>query len=171
MKKKILIDMDGVLADVYKPLMEQEYTLKGIRKSEQDLNGIEERIAFPNLSSIVNSNHFFRHVPIMCGSEEGLFYLNEKYDVRIVSSAMEFDNCLDDKHNWLKEHFSFIGWKQIILCGTKQGIEGDIMLDDHPKNLNYFNGKRYIFTQPHNIAVNDSTYIRVNNWSEIKSFL
>lgn len=163
--------MDGVLADVYKPLINAEYTIKGIEKAEQDLNGIEERVAFPSLRSIVNGNHFFRHVPVMCGSREGLFYLNERYEVRIVSSAMEFDDCLDDKRNWLKEHFPFIGWKQIILCGTKQGIEGDMMLDDHPKNLDYFHGERYIFSQPHNIGVDDSAYTRVRDWEDIRRFL
>lgn len=171
MKQKILVDMDGVLADVNKSLIEQEYTVKGVVKFEQDLNGVEERLAFPNLSAIVNSNHFFRHVPVMGGSQEGLLYLNKQYDVRIVSSATEFDNCLDDKHHWLKEHFPFIGWQQLVLCGTKQGIEGDMMLDDHPKNLNFFPGKRYIFTQPHNIYIADPTYIRVNEWAEVYKVL
>lgn len=170
-KQRILVDMDGVLADVYKPLIAKQYTERGIAKTEQELNGVEEREAFLDIALIVSNTHFFADVPIMDGSYEGLRYLNEKYDVKIVSSAMEFDNCLDDKFNWMKRNFPFIGWKQIILCGVKEGIMGDIMLDDHPKNLDNFSGKRYIFTQPHNIALSDSTYTRINNWEQIKELL
>lgn len=89
--------MDGVLAGVYPPLIEQEYARRGIHITPQDLNGIEEYSAFPNLKSIVSSKGFFRYAPIMAGSVEGLQYFNKKYDVLIVSSATEFLNCLDDK--------------------------------------------------------------------------
>lgn len=170
-KQKILVDMDGVLADVYKPLIFKQYTQRGIAKTEEELNGVEEREAFTDLASIVNNTHFFADVPIMNGSYEGLLYLNEKFDVRIVSSAMEFDNCLDDKFNWMKRNFPFIGWRQIVLCGVKEGITGDIMLDDHPKNLDNFNGKRFIFTQPHNITLSNPTYTRINNWDQVTDFL
>lgn len=103
----------------------------------------------------------------MTGSVEGLQYLNKKYDVLIVSSATEFLNCLDDKQAWLKEHFPFISWRQLIFCGKKDSTTGNIMLDDHPKNLSYFQGERYIFTQPRNINIENSTYNRVYNWEEI----
>ena len=103
----------------------------------------------------------------MAGIVEGLQYFNKKYDVLIVSSATEFLNCLDDKQVWLKEHFPFISWRQLIFCGKKDSIRGNIMIDDHPKNLSYFQGERYIFTQPLNINIENSTYHRVYNWEEI----
>lgn len=171
MKRKILVDMDGVLADVYKPLIKKQYTDKGYSKTEQDLNGIEERKAFPDIISILQEKGFFRNAPVMDGSIEGLKYLNDKYDVVIVSSATEFPGCLDDKHAWLAEHFPFINWKQMIFCGVKSDISADMMLDDHPKNLSVFKGKRYIFTQPHNFSIENETYRRVNNWAEIMEIL
>ena len=53
MKKRILIDMDGVLADVYQPLMEYQYTKREKYISAEQLNGIKESEAFPDLKEIV----------------------------------------------------------------------------------------------------------------------
>ena len=157
MKKRILVDMDGVLADVYKSLINYQYTQKGINMTEQELMGVEERTAFPDITSIVCSNRFFYHSPLMVDSVEGLKYLNDRYELLIVSSATEFSGCLNDKQQWLEEHFPFIHFSQMIFCGRKDCIQGDIMIDDHPKNLDHFCGERYIFTQPHNADLNNES--------------
>ena len=105
------------------------------------------------------------------GSIEGLRYLNDKYNVLIVSSATEFPQSLSEKQEWLNEHFPFISWKQMIFCGSKKSITGDIMIDDHPKNLKYFKGDRYLFTQPHNVFIDSNDYTRLDNWNEIVDLL
>ena len=171
MKKRILVDMDGVLADVYVPLIEKEYKARGIEITQDELNGKEERLVFPNLSKIASSNEFFLNAPLIEDAIEGLRYLNEKYDLLIVSSATEFSGCINDKQRWLEKHFPFISWRQMIFCGRKSSICGDIMLDDHPKNLDNFKGKKYIFTQPHNFNIENPDYTRVNSWKEIKDIL
>ena len=77
---------------------------------------------------------------------EGLKYLNDKYNVLIVSSATEFPGSLIEKQEWLNEHFPFITWQQMIFCGRKDSIKGDIMIDDHPKNLSFFSGVKVLCT-------------------------
>lgn len=171
MKQVVLVDMDGVLADVYRQFIRLENELNGIKIDYDSLNGIIEEQAFPNFESIVNGKDFFRTAPLMAGSVEGLKYLNDKYTVYIVSSATEFPNSLIEKQQWLNEHFPFISWRQMIFCGSKRPITGDIMIDDHPFNLNNFEGKKIIFTQPHNFFVENEEYMRVNNWTEITKLL
>lgn len=167
MKKKVLVDMDGVLADVYAHFIDLEYKESGTRLELKDLYGrLEERV-FPSFYKHVNSRGFFRTVPLIEGSVDGLKYLNDKYEVVIVSSATEFDNCLNDKREWLIEYFPFISWKQMIFCGSKEYIPGDIMIDDHLKNLSIFGGRRILFTQPHNVYAHDNSYERVFGWEDI----
>jgi Uncharacterized protein conserved in bacteria len=170
-KKKILVDMDGVLADVYKPLAEQESKISGKIIVEKELWGIPELEAFPNLFKIVNTKGFFRDAPLIEDSVEGLRYLNSKYDVLVVSSATEFPNSLGDKQAWLNEHFPFISWRQMIFCGQKDSIMGDVMIDDHPKNLSFFKGDKIIFEQPHNSNIEDSSFRRVSGWADIMEIL
>ena len=114
---------------------------------------------------------FFRNAPIIDDSIEGLRYLNDQYNVLIVSSATEFPNSLNEKLEWLNEYYPFISWKQMIFCGEKKSIKGDIMIDDHIKNLQYFQGEKILFTQPHNIYIDSISYKRVHTWKEIMTIL
>ena len=105
-----------------------------------------------------------RDLPVMKDAVDVIRELNKKYEVFIVSAATEFPNSLKDKLEWLLEHFPFLTWKQLVLCGDKRVIQGDFMIDDHVKNLVTFKGKPYIFTTPHNLDVTE--YDRLNNWEE-----
>jgi 5'-nucleotidase len=169
--KRILVDMDGVLADVYSRFFQLHDEEFGKRLSVQDIAGMKEAEAFPNQLNWVNSPGFFRTVPVMPGSQSGLKKLNDSYDIVVISMATEFPHSLNDKQMWLVEHYPFISWKQIIFCGCKDIIQADIMIDDHLKNLDNFNGETIMFTQPHNMNLPDSRHKRVDSWAEIEKLL
>ncbi len=169
--KRILVDMDGVLADVYNRFFDLHEKEFGVRLSIQDIIGLKEAEAFPNQLNWVNSLGFFRTLPAMNGSQQGLRKLNEHFEVIIVSMATEFPQSLTDKQLWLMDNYPFISWKQLVFCGCKEIIRADIMIDDHLKNLDNFTGETYIFTQPHNLNVVDSRHRRVDSWPEIEKLL
>lgn len=168
---QLLVDMDGVLADVYSQFLHFEFEETGVKQQIESLYGKTEADAFPNYEQYVHSRDFFRKAPTMPDSIEGLKYLNSKFKVLIVSSAMEFPNSLIEKHEWLSEFYPFIPWKQIVFCGDKAVIKGDIMIDDHPKNLDFFTGRKILFTQPHNIHLSNEDYERVDSWKQIFKIL
>lgn len=170
-RKRLIVDMDGVLADVYQQFINFEKRESGNTILLEDLNGVDEVKAFPNGEKHVRQKDFFRTAPIISGAQETLKQLHKKYDVFIVSAAMEFPNSLQEKYYWLEEHFPFISWKQIVLCGYKTVVQGAIMIDDHFKNLDYFEGRTLLFTQPHNSSTHEHSHERVNNWEEIKRLL
>ncbi len=160
--------MDGVLADVYTRFFELHERTYGEKLKVKDIIGLKEAEAFPDQLKWVNTPGFFRTVPVMPGSREGLRKLNEKYDVVVASMATEFPESLTDKQLWLSDHYSFIHWRQIIFCGSKELIKADIMIDDHFKNLDNFNGDTILFTQPHNMNINHTRHRRVDTWEEIE---
>lgn len=166
MKKQILVDMDGVLADVFTQYINCEFIRTGKLIKMQDLYGKAEG-ELPYFLDHVKSVGFFCTAPLMADCVEGLRFLNDRFNVLIVSSATEFPLSLTEKQAWLNKYFPFISWKQMIFCGKKDSIKGDIMIDDHPKNLNYFGGTRIMFTQPHNIESEVDNCLRVSNWREI----
>jgi 5'(3')-deoxyribonucleotidase len=169
--KRVLVDMDGVLADVYHRFLDLHEAEFGKRLAMQDITGLKEAEAFPNQLKWVNSPGFFRTIPVMPGSQQGLKRLNDRYEVIVVSMATEFPISLTDKQLWLNEYYPFISWKQSVFCGCKAIIQADIMIDDHLKNLDNFKGETIIFTQPHNIISTNSRHRRVNSWPEIESLL
>lgn len=171
MKQRVLVDMDGVLADIYAQLIECEYQESGIRLSIDKMNGKSEVDSFKNALDYIYADGFFRNLPVMEGAVDILRQINEKYELFIVTAAMEFPNSLTEKYYWLEEHFPFIHWKQIVMCGSKTVVRGDIMIDDHFKNLDYFEGQTLLFSQPHNISGNDRNHTRVNSWYDVAKIL
>lgn len=169
--KTIAIDMDGVLADVYAQFIEMHFAETGERLSQKDMIGLTEGEAFPHLLKHVNSKGFFETAPLITGARKVVEEIAKVYKVFIVSAATEFPLSLGEKHLWLSKHFPFITWQQMVFCGSKKIINTDIMIDDHFKNLDYFKGKTYLFTQPHNENANPKNHERVNSWEELKEIL
>ena len=166
-KDSIAIDMDGVMADVeahFLSWFNKEYLTS---LTHEDLKGKSESKAFP-VKGIANTPGFFESVPVMEGAVEAVKKLQQTYDVYVVSAAMEFPNSLIEKRNWLKKHFPFIDWRNIILCGSKHIINTDYMIDDHPKNLDPFKGETLLFEAFHNIKIKNHS--RAKNWNDVLNY-
>ena len=167
--KRLIVDMDDVMADAtgqFINFYEKEF---GIRVERVVLNGKDEGEGFPDNHTILSQFpyriNFFRTMEVNANSQEVLEMLNKKYELFIVSAAMEFPQSLSEKLEWLKQYFPFLSWKQFVFCGSKNIVHGDYMIDDLPHNLEKFNGEKFIFTAPHNIHVNH--FQRLNNWKEV----
>ena len=166
--ERIIIDMDEVIADPMGDMIRWYNEQYGGQADKSRMIGSWVK-GFPEehqplIMDRIKSPGFFRHLPVMEDSVDVLRRLNERYEVFIVSAAMEFPNSLKDKYDWLMEHFPFLTWKQIALTGSKDLVFGDFMIDDHVKNLKGFKGKPYLYTSAHNLTV--TGYDRINNWKE-----
>jgi 5'(3')-deoxyribonucleotidase len=166
---RIAIDMDEVLAD---PLQ------KFIKLYNRDCGLPLDTILDPGNEiyhhvpphvkdkwfEYINQEGFFRDLTPIEGCIEAVKKLQENHEVFIVSAAMEFRNSLIDKYDWLAEHFPFISWQNIIFCGQKI-VNVDVMIDDRAKNFVGFNGRKLLFSSPHNLLLTD--YERVDNWQQV----
>jgi len=166
--KRLIIDMDDVIADATGQFIHYYEKEFGIRVTRESLNHQDEGLGFPGNHDIIQQfpyrETFFQTMQPHEGSQEILEKLNKKYDLYIVSAAMQFPQSLSEKLKWLGEHFSFLHWKQIVFCGSKAVVHGDYMIDDLPYNLETFNGEKFIFSAPHNLHI--KTFQRLNNWKE-----
>jgi 5'-nucleotidase len=169
--KRILIDMDGVLADVYTRFFELYEKETGLRKTMEELTGLKEGEAFPELFRWVQTPGFFRTMPVMPESQRVLKLLNEAYEIIVISMATEFPVSLTDKQLWLNDNFPFISWKQVVFCGDKSLIPADMMIDDHFKNLDHFDGETLMFIQPHNWNNTGHCHKTVSSWVDIEKLL
>lgn len=163
--------MDGVLVDIYTTFFKLHEQETGQKLNLKDIAGLLEEEAFKNQRKWVSLPGFFRDLPVMPGSREALHKLNDRYKVIVVSLATEFPFCLTDKQLWMHDNFPFISWKQLVFCGDKNIVKADIMIDDHFKNLDHFDGLTILFTQPHNMLIKDTRHKRVDSWEEIEKLL
>lgn len=170
--KTVIVDMDNVMANISEHFINWYNDKTGESITSESLIGKPELEAFPKsgiVKDFLYTPGFFRTVPVMNNSQQVMAELNKKYKVFIVSSALEFPQSLPEKYDWLGEHFPFIGWQQIVFCGSKSLIRGDYMIDDYLKNFEHFDGEKLLFTAPHNQLLQG--YKRMNNWQDIASHL
>jgi 5'(3')-deoxyribonucleotidase len=168
-KPRLAIDMDEVIADPlskFIALYSRDYGIEipaELEAGKEIFQMVPENIN-RKWYDYINEPGFFRDLPLIPGSQETIKALHDKYDVYIVSAAMQFRNSLTDKFDWLQEHFSFISWKNIVFCGDKI-IDADVMIDDRIKNFASFDGRKLLFTSPHNLLITE--YERVNTWQDV----
>ena len=165
----MIIDMDDVMADATGRFIEYYELEFGVRVTRESLNHQDEGMGFPGHHEVVKQfpfrEGFFRGMKVNDGCQEVVHALNERYELFIVSAAMEFPQSLSEKLAWLREHFSFLHWKQIVFCGSKAVVHGDYMIDDLPHNLERFNGEKFLFSAPHNLHFNH--FARLESWREV----
>ncbi|MBI1344229.1 MAG: 5'(3')-deoxyribonucleotidase [Terrimonas sp.] len=169
--QRIVVDMDGVLADVAEQFFRYDERDFGIRKEREAIAGKPELEVFKHAARHVLEPGFFRTAPVIKDSQAVLEAIHQRYEVFIVSAATEFPQSLSEKQTWLNEHFPYISWKQMVFCGLKTIIEADLMIDDHFKNLDHFKNSTFLFTQPHNLHQDAGRHKRVDSWSEIGKIL
>ena len=169
--ERVLVDMDEVIADTtvamtnwykkefggdidFEKMLEGGSLVKGFPEKDQAI--VRQQLFEPG---------FFRGLPVIEDSREVLEAMNKKYEIYIVSAAVEFPNSLKEKYDWLMEHFPFFTWQQMVFCGDKRIMYGDYMIDDHVRHLQFFKGKPYLFSAPHNL--NEKGYDRLDNWKQV----
>ena len=170
MKKIIAIDLDEVLLDQNVKMLNIYEQAFGIRLKEEDYRGrkIYDTPEAYHLRKHLFKKGFFRDIPVMKNSQTVMQWLNEHFQIYILTATTEFKHSMLDKHEWLQEHFPFLSWKQYIFCGDKNFIKADFMIDDRASNLLKFNGKGLLFTAAHNFG--EERFTRVNDWLEVKLF-
>ena len=171
--QRIAIDMDDVMADATGQFMEYAKLKYNLIINPVDLHEKTwaqcVNVHNDEIRSWINEKGFFRNMKVKADSQEVIKKLCDKYEVFIVSAAIEFPNSLTEKIEWLSEHFPFINWKFIVFCGHKYMIQADYLIDDHEKNLRDFRGKPLVFSAFHNKKLEG--YTRVNNWREVEKLL
>ncbi|MDM1407833.1 hypothetical protein [Myroides sp. DF42-4-2] len=170
LKPILAVDMDEVLVDSITLLVEQYNKAYSTNLSKQDLFGktIYECLPsshIPFIKEQQNSVDFYQEVAVMEGAQEGIAILSEKYDIYVVSAALEFPLSLASRCTFIAKNFPELTWKKLIFCANKPIIKADIILDDMTENLVGFGANGYLFTAYHNAMLKYPN--RLNSWEEV----
>jgi len=172
--KSLAIDIDDVLADSMSRILflyNNEFGTS-IKKSDLDGKTIYDILPpehIPVIKRYQNEKGFFTEVDLIEDSKEVVNKLSEKYNIYIVSSALEFPNSLPDRFNFIMRHFPFVSWRNIIFCGDKRMIKIDMIIDDMIENLSGLNEKGFLFTAYHNLNIYHPN--RIDSWSTVSDLI
>jgi 5'-nucleotidase len=167
--RRIAIDMDEVLADTAAHQLDWYIRDFGPGLTIDDLHGrhffsLVPEAHRPRLIEHLNHPAFFREIPVMAGAKAAVDALSARYELFVVSAAMEHPVSFAAKFEWLREHFPSIPPAQCVFCGDKSVIGADYLIDDSPYQLVRFRQQPIIFTAPHN--VHETRFRRVRDWPD-----
>jgi 5'(3')-deoxyribonucleotidase len=78
---------------------------------------------------------FFRDLDPLPGAIEAYKYLDNKYDVWILTRPSFLNiGCYTEKAEWVLNHLGLKVQQKTILCGNKSLVKGDFLVDDHHKD-------------------------------------
>lgn len=139
-KKRILMDMDGILVDFFGPLFKEYRARTGERVVMDQILGWDMSNYVGQgdvLLDVFHRKGFFLKLKPNPGAVAALRALVEekdedgsaKYDVLIASYACT-SFAAAEKIEWCAKHLPFISHNNIFLCHRKEMIQGDCLVDD-----------------------------------------
>jgi hypothetical protein len=109
-KKRVYVDMDGVLCDY--------------RKRFEELKS--EITPFPQITY-----GFYTSLEPIEGAIEAYKQLEEKYDVWILTRpSYQNPMCYTEKRVWVEQHLGLKAAQKLIICWNKGLLKGDYLIDD-----------------------------------------
>jgi len=172
---RILLDMDGVVADFMGPWLKQYNYLTGEKVTLNDIHGLNTKkyVGDPfTLNKIKDSVGFIRNLPPLPGAIDGVETLHRLgHDVVFVSNGTNCPTSGHEKRDWLKFYFSKL-WQfpKLVLTYHKYLVKGDCLVDDHPRNLENLDPScaPLLWHQKYNSNITGYTgYTRIYDWSNL----
>jgi len=175
----VLLDMDGVVADLTNTLLDQYNYLTNEKIAIDQIKSTKtfKWVGDPMLmKKLLECPGFMRGLPPIDGAIEGVEKLVKLgYDVVFVSNATNGPTSGHEKREWLKFYFSKTWTKYVplILTHQKYRVRGDVLLDDDPKNFeNLRETKGLLFNQPYNASLIVSGNVeRIYGWDHFLDWL
>lgn len=140
---RILLDMDGITADFFGPLLHEYQRRTGEsvpieRITEWDMG---KNVSHPEtIFAIFHEHGFFENLPPVPGAIEAIKrFLELGHEVVIVSAPCT-PHSAAEKIKWCAKHLPFMDQKNLILCHHKYKytISGDVIVDDNAETASRY---------------------------------
>jgi len=163
-KSRILVDVDGVIADFVSGFMEL-YRHHGGHVPDgfkwTDWDSMDELPDQEVRDVVWRDPYLFRILDPYPGAIKALEQLNNHYDVRIVTAIPHMH--VWPRSEWFRKHAPFIHRKdQMIFTNDKSIINGDFLIDDSLDNI-----RAWIAAGRGNAVIVDRPWNQVDRWDEI----
>ena len=175
---KVLVDMDGVLADFegyliqrWEQLYPDSYKIRPEERKHFYISRQLPKEWRPKLYQIMYAREFFASLPPIPGGKEALNEMRALgWQVHICSSPLiENRTGASEKFAWVEEHLGRDWVGDLILTSDKTLVRGDVLIDDRPE----LNGvetptwEHVLYDQVYNRRVKGKRRLTWENWKEV----
>lgn len=171
----VLIDVDNVLEDLNNAWVKAINSKYGTSVKPSDIKTWDIERYFDGLSrtqvfSPLHKEEFWKNLqPIPNAPEYLKKLIDDGHEVVLLTSS--HPDTVKYKYDFIRKHFPYISFKDIILTSRKQMVMGDILIDDAPHNLEGGVYAGVLMSSPHNMEYNAHAngFVRVSTWEQIYS--
>lgn len=175
--KRIFVDVDEVCAHlgnewVYRYNTKYNDNLQYESVTDWDISKFVKPECGGKMFEFLHETDLYKNVQPIEGALVGVEALRS-LDYRVIFATATNMFQAGQKLRWLHEH-GFITKlehgnqsKDYIEVCDKHLLSGHALIDDYPKNLEGFEGRRILFDQGHNRTSTDPSFTRVYHWEEI----
>jgi 5'-nucleotidase len=174
---RLLLDLDGVLVEMLPSLLErynQDYQ-DNVSIDQLDSWGLHRHVrpeCGKKIYRYLLESGFYRNLPPVQGGPETVRQLHEEgYEIYVVTAApLLSPTAIWDKQEWIRHYLPFLmeGSPRVVFTHHKYLIQGDLLLDDSPENLDRFPQLSVAMDAPYNQGHGDH---RVGSWPEFYRWL
>ncbi len=175
----ILVDLDGVLADIETAFLEIWRGLYPDRPyiliPERDTFYLQEQYArfdesyAKDVTDIILTPGFFRDLPPILGGKEALEAIQARgHRITICTAPMPgHESCLQEKFDWVRQHLGDDLAHNMVIAYDKTRIKGHLLIDDRPeiKGVLHAEWEHVMFDAPYNRDA--KRRFRFSTWREI----
>lgn len=145
--KKVLIDMDGVLADTLPLWLEYNQYNTGIKAELSDIThwAMHECPVYAGVGKAIlrdplDNPNFWADIPPMEGALDFLAALERKGVPYNIVTAPANAISTTGKYDWVKQHCPK-ALSKLVITNDKASIRGEVLIDDRDKNVvDFFHG-------------------------------
>jgi len=175
---RILVDMDGVMADFEKGVLD---TYRD-RHPDKPFIPLNQRTSFyvkqqypdelqPLVEEIYLSQGFYLGLPPIEGSLEALSELVSRGDEIYICTSPLLKNpfCVQEKYDWVIKHLGRDWTERMIVSKDKTIVDGDFLIDDRPdvEGVQQPTWEHILYSQPYNSQVNSKLRMTWRNWKSV----
>lgn len=182
MKKRVLVDIDGVVANFHGSTLSFVSNTLGVEHDLQTFRGwdIIQSVGIQHRTAIEaewTRKGWCLELPPYEGAIEGVELLRSVADVYFVTAQMpDAPYWMYERIQWLKEHLK-ADERHIVITMAKHLVVGDVLVDDKPENINGWvqahpGKKGVLWEQPYNAyALIQTEAVRSSSWEEVYQLL
>ncbi len=180
-KPRVLVDVDGVMADFNKAAIATANQLFGTAYEAKNVNEWSVARYMKLTKEQEDAFYFELHKPGWAsslepypGAKEGIRELREHADVHIVTSPVFSATWCGDRWQWLKGHFE-IPSRDVTHTHQKHLVSGEVIVDDKPSNVRRWatehpEGAAFLWLQKYNMHETDKRLKYATTWEDVISY-
>jgi 5'(3')-deoxyribonucleotidase len=176
MRKHVLVDVDGVLADIHNPILRAIRQALGRKMALEDFDQWDLFADFKqeerkSIFKVLEEPGFCRQFKPVEGATEAITELRGFVDVTVVTQPFPSPTWVWDRTWWLIHVFGFHEM-EIIHTAAKHRVSGDMFLDDNPENVakwmrHHPTGVGLVWHTPVTHTLTQYDHLRVMDWDEV----